>query len=219
MKPTRRTRLARHPERGAYDRDAVYAILDEALICHIGFVADGQPYVLPTTHARIDDHLYVHGSVAGRMLKTLRGGTPMCVTVTLIDALVLARSAFHHSMNYRSAVLLGTATEVTDPEHKRRAFNALIEHVVPGRSAQVRSASDQELKATLVLSLAIAEASAKTRVGPPIDAEADYALPCWAGVLPLAVQAQAPIADARLIPGVPLPQEVAAYDRRPRSAR
>ncbi len=218
MNPTSRTQLARHPERGSHDREAVYAILDEALICHIGFVAEGQPYVLPTTHARIDDHLYVHGSVASRMLKTLRGGTPMCVTVTLIDALVLARSAFHHSMNYRSAVLLGTATVVTDPQHERRAFDALIEHVIPGRSAQVRGASDQELKATLVLSLAITEASAKTRVGPPIDAEADYALPCWAGVLPLTVQAQAPIADARLIPGVSLPREVAAYDRRTRRA-
>jgi nitroimidazol reductase NimA-like FMN-containing flavoprotein (pyridoxamine 5'-phosphate oxidase superfamily) len=217
LNPTGRTRLSRHPERGSHDRDAVYAILDEALICHIGFVAGGQPYVLPTTHARIDDRLYVHGSVASRMLKTLRDGTPMCVTATLIDGLVLARSAFHHSMNYRSAVILGMATQVTEPEHKRRAFNALIEHVMPGRSAQVRGASDQELKATLVLSLAITEASAKTRTGPPVDSENDYALPCWAGVLPLAVQAQAPIADARLIPGVPLPREVAAYERRPRS--
>ena len=216
MDPTRRTQLSRHPERGSHEREAVYAILDEALICHIGFVADGQPYVLPTTHARIDDQLYVHGSVASRMLKTLRTATPICVTVTLIDGLVLARSAFHHSMNYRSAVILGTATQVADPEHKRRAFDALIEHVVPGRSAQVRAASDQELKATLVLSLAITEASAKTRVGPPIDSQADYALPCWAGVLPLAVQAQPPVADARLLPGVPLPKEVAAYQRRPR---
>jgi uncharacterized protein len=213
MQPTPRTRFARHPERGSFDRDVVHAILDEALICHIGFAVDGQPYVLPTTHARIDDRLYVHGSIASRMLKTLRGGVPVCVTATLIDGLVLARSAFHHSMNYRSVVILGTASQVTDPAHKRSAFNALIEHVVPGRSAQVREASDQELKATLVLGLDITEVSAKVRTGGPLDAEDDYALRCWAGVVPLAVQAQAPIADARLIPGVALPEEVAGYRR------
>lgn len=213
MEPTPRTQLARHPERGSYDRQSVYAILDEALICHIGFAVEGQPYVLPTTHARIDDKLYVHGSVANRMLKTLRGGAPVCVTVTLIDGLVLARSAFHTSMNYRSVVILGTATEVTDPEHKRGAFAALVEHVLPGRSAHVRAPTDQEIRATSVLCLPITEASAKARTGGPLDAEADYGLPCWAGVVPLAVQAQAPIPDSRLAPGVSVPGEVAVYQR------
>ncbi len=215
MKPTQRTRLNRRPERGSHELDAVFAILDEALICHIGFSHDNQPYVLPTTHARIADRLYVHGSVASRMLKTLRGGVPVCVTVTLVDGLVLARSAFHHSMNYRSAVILGTAVEVTDPAHKRQAFNALVEHIVPGRTAQVRAANEQELKATAVLCLPIAEASAKARTGPPIDLEDDYALPCWAGVVPLAMQARTPVADPRLAPGVAPPAEVAAYRRAP----
>ncbi len=213
MKPTSRTKLFRRPERGSHDRDSVYAILDEALVCHIGFVADGQPYVLPTTHARIDDRLYVHGSIASRMLRTLKGGVPACVTVTLIDGLVLARSAFHHSMNYRSVVILGTATEVTEAQGKRRAFDALVEHIVPGRSAQVRAPNEQELKATSVLCLQITEASAKVRSGPPIDLEEDYALACWAGVVPLRVQARAPVADARLGPGIALPPELAEYGR------
>jgi nitroimidazol reductase NimA-like FMN-containing flavoprotein (pyridoxamine 5'-phosphate oxidase superfamily) len=213
MESTPRTRLARKPDRGSYDRDTVYAILDEALICHIGFAVEGQPYVLPTTHARIDDRLYVHGSVASRMLKRLKGGTPVCVTVTLIDGLVLARSAFHMSMNYRSVVLLGAASEVTDPEHKRSAFKALVEHILPGRSADIRAPSEQEIKATSVLCLPITEASAKARTGGPVEAEADYALPCWAGVVPLALQARAPVPDSRLPPGTALPREVACYTR------
>ncbi len=215
MNPTNRTRLARHPERGSFDRNAVNAVLDEALICHLGFVVDGQPYVLPTTHARIEDRLYVHGSVASRMLKTLRGGVPVCVTVTLIDGLVLARRAFLHSMNYRSVVVLGTATEVTDPEQRRRGFDALIEHIVPGRSAQVLAPNEKELNATLLLSVAITEASAKARSGPPHDREEDLASPCWAGVVPLAVRAQTPIADPHLAAGVPIPPEVAMYTRGP----
>lgn len=213
MEPTPRTQLVRKPDRGSYDRDTVHAILDEALICHIGFAVEGQPYVLPTTHARIEDRLYVHGSVASRMLKKLKGGTPVCVTVTLVDGLVLARSAFHTSMNYRSVVILGAATEVTDFEHKRSAFNALIEHVLPGRGAHIRAPTDQEMRATSVLCLPITEASAKARTGGPVETEADYALPCWAGVVPLALQAQAPIPDARLAPGTPLPREVAFYTR------
>lgn len=213
MEPTSRTRLVRKPDRGSYDRAAIHAILDEALICHIGFAVEGQPYVLPTTHARIEDRLYVHGSVASRMLKTLKGGTPVCVTVTLIDALVLARSAFHTSMNYRSVVILGAASEVTDLEHKRSAFNALIEHILPGRGAHIRGPTDQEMKATSVLCLPITEASAKIRTGGPVEAEADYALPCWAGVIPVGLQARAPVPDDRLAPGTPLPQEVAFYTR------
>src|SRR6185312_8097123 len=213
MEPTSRTRLIRKPDRGSHDRDTVYAILDEGLICHLGFAVGGQPYVLPTTHARIEDRLYVHGSVASRMLKTLKGGTPVCVTVTLIDGLVLARSAFHTSMNYRSVVILGAASEVTDLEHKRSAFNALIEHILPGRRAHIRAPTDQEMKATSVLCLPVTEASAKVRTGGPVEAQADYALPCWAGVVPLGIQARAPVPDERLAPGTPLPREVAFYTR------
>jgi len=213
LTPTVRTTLHRRPARGSYDVATVHAILDEALICHVGFASEGQPYVLPTTHARIGDQLYIHGAVGGRFLKTVKGGIPVCVTVTLIDALVLARSAFHHSMNYRSVVVLGTAIEVTDPVHKRRAFDALIEHVVRGRSAQIRGANEQELRATTVLCLPIAEASAKIRTGQPIDDEEDYAVPCWAGLVPVSLQAGAAIADPKLAAGIALPSAVEAYRR------
>lgn len=211
--PTQRTKLVRRPDRGTYDRSVVNAILDEALICHVGFAVDGQPFVLPTTHARVDDRLYIHGSVGARMLRTLRRGAPICVTVTLIDGLVLARSAFHHSMNYRSVVILGTAVEVDDEAEKRRAFNALVDHVMAARSTQTRQASSQELKATSVLCLPIDEASAKVRTGPPLDDEADYALPYWAGVLPIQLQAQSPIADPRLAPGIQVPAGLSSYRR------
>jgi len=213
LTPTERTTLHRRPTRGSYDVATVHAILDEALICHVGFEVEGQPYVLPTTHARIGDQLYIHGAAGGRFLRSVKGGIPVCVTVTLIDALVLARSAFHHSMNYRSVVLLGRATQITDPVLKKKAFDALIEHVVPGRSAQVRGANEQELKATSVLALPIVEASAKIRTGQPIDDEEDYAVPCWAGLVPVSVEARAPIADPKLTPGVAVPPEVAAYKR------
>lgn len=213
IEPTPRTTLVRRPDRGTYDRTLVNAILDEALICHVGFVVDGQPYVLPTTHARIDDQLYIHGSAGGRMLKSLRRNIPVCITVTLLDGLVLARSAFHHSMNYRSALILGTAREVRAAAEKRRAFRALIEHVVAGRSTHMRGASEMELKATSVLCLPIEEASAKVRTGAPVDDEADYALPHWAGVIPMALQAQPPIADPRLPEGIPVPAAVGAYRR------
>lgn len=213
---TPRTTVVRSRDRGRYDRETIYSIVDEALICHLGFSIDGQPYVLPTTHARIDDRLYVHGSVANRMLKNMKAGVPVCITMTLIDGLVLARSAFHHSMNYRSAVILGTAREITDEQEKRAAFDSLVNHVVPGRAADVRAADPQELKATSVLCVPITEASAKVRQGPPIDAEEDYALKCWAGVLPLQLQAGSPIDDPRLELGTPVPASVTGY-RRPRS--
>jgi uncharacterized protein len=213
LTPTERTTLHRRPTRGSYDVATVHAILDEALICHVGFAVEGQPYVLPTTHARVGDQLYIHGAVGGRFLKSVKNGIPVCVTVTLIDALVLARSAFHHSMNYRSVVVLGTATEVTDPVHKRRAFDALIEHVVRGRSAQIRGANEQELKATSVLAVPIVEASAKIRTGPPIDDEEDYAVPCWAGLIPVSLKAGAAVADPKLAPGIVVPPEVGAYKR------
>lgn len=211
--PTQRTTLVRRSDRGTYDRSVVNAILDEALICHVGFAMDGQPFVLPTTHARVDDRLYIHGSVGARMLRTLRRGAPICVTVTLIDGLVLARSAFHHSMNYRSVVILGSAREVEDEAEKRGAFDALVNHVMAGRSTQTRQASTQELKATSVLCLPIEEASAKVRTGPPLDDESDYALPYWAGVLPIQLQARAPVADPRLPPGIPLPAGLNGYRR------
>lgn len=210
---TPRTTVTRQRDRGRYDRDTINAIVDEALICHVGFSVNGQPYVIPTTHARVGDHLYIHGSVGSRMLKNMKQGLPVCVTITLLDGLVLARSAFHHSMNYRSAVILGVAQEVTGEDEKRSAFNALVNHVVPGRSVDVRAADAQELKATSVLRLIIEEASAKVRRGPPIDAEEDYALTCWAGVLPLQLMAGHPIDDPRLEFGTPVPSAVATYRR------
>ncbi len=208
-----RTTVARQRDRGRYDRDTINAIIDESLICHVGSTVDDQPYVIPTTHARIDDRLYIHGSVGSRMLKNMRQGVPVCVTMTLLDGLVLARSAFHHSMNYRSAMILGVAQEVTGEDEKRVAFDALVNHVVPGRSADVRAADAQELKATSVLRLGIDEASAKVRRGPPIDADEDYALTCWAGVLPLQLLPGAPIDDPRLMLGTPVPPNVSTYRR------
>lgn len=193
---TGRTTLRRLAKRGVYDRETVHAILDEALICHVGFVVDGAPVVIPTIHWRDGDTLYLHGSVASRMLRSLKDGVDACVTVTLVDGLVLARSAFHHSINYRSAVILGTAREVSDREEKIRALDALVEHVIAGRSREVRGANESELRQTLVLSMPIEEASAKVRTGAPIDDAEDYALDVWAGVLPLVLMPQPPIADA-----------------------
>ncbi len=202
---TPRTTLKRLPKRGSHDSAVVEAILDEALVCHVGFGVEGQPYVIPTIHGRSGDRLYVHGSAASRMLNTLAGGVPVCVTVTLLDGLVMARSAFHHSMNYRSVVVLGHARLVEDAVEKLDALRVIVEHVSPGRWSEVRPPSELELKATTVLCLPIAEASAKVRTGPPIDDEEDYAWPCWAGVIPLKTLAQEPVADARLHPDAPPP--------------
>ncbi len=199
--PTPRTTLKRLPQRGRFDRATVDAILDEGLVCHVGFVVEGQPFVIPTIHARVGDLVYVHGSAASRMLKTLRDGVPMALTVTLVDGLVLARSAFHHSINYRSVVVLGKATPVEDAKEKWDALEAIVEHVARGRWAEVREPTEKEMAATLVLRLPIEEASAKVRTGPPIDDEEDYALPCWAGVLPLSIVPGAPEADPRLPEG------------------
>jgi nitroimidazol reductase NimA-like FMN-containing flavoprotein (pyridoxamine 5'-phosphate oxidase superfamily) len=208
---TERTTLKRLPKRGTYDRDTLYAILDEALICHVGFVVNDAPVVIPTIHWRHEDTLYFHGSAASRMLRSLREGVEACVTVTLLDGLVLARSAFHHSMNYRSAVVFGTAREVTSREEKLRALDALVEHVVRGRSAEVRGPNESELRQTMLLALPIEEASAKIRTGPPIDDEEDYGLPVWAGVLPAALTFGTPIADERNATDVP--SYVTAYSR------
>ena len=195
--PTSRTRVVREPHRGVYDRDTVNQILDEGLICHVGFIVDGQPYVIPTIYGRDGNVLYVHGSVASRMLRNLQQGVPVCVTVTLVDGLVLARSVFNHSMNYRSVVILGTAKLVDDPAEKIAALRAVSEHVLPHRWDDARQPSEKELKATSVLRIPIEEFSAKVRVGPPVDDEEDYSFPTWAGVIPLEMKSGTPIADER----------------------
>ncbi|HET9399486.1 MAG TPA: pyridoxamine 5'-phosphate oxidase family protein [Candidatus Acidoferrales bacterium] len=211
--PTARTQVRRLPKRGAYDRDTVHRILDEALVCHVGFVADGQPFVIPTGFGRKDDTLYIHGSAASRMLGEISKGVPVCVTVTLIDGLVLARSAFHHSVNYRSVIILGKAREVEAENEKMEALRIFTEHMVPGRWDAIRQPTPQELKATSVLSLDLVEVSAKIRTGNPVDDDADYALPIWAGVLPLKLSPAPPVADAKLMSGINAPDHVARYHR------
>ena len=211
--PTARTQVKRLPKRAAYDRDTVFKILDEAFVCHVGFVADGQPFVIPTNFGRSGETIYLHGSAASRMLRTLSEGLPVCVTVTLADGLVLARSAFHHSVNYRSVVVLGTARLVDDPSEKMEALRLFTEHIMKGRWEEIRWPTEQELKATTVLALPLEEVSAKVRTGGPIDDEEDYSLPVWAGVLPLPVVPAVPIADARLKAGTAVPQYMKAYRR------
>jgi nitroimidazol reductase NimA-like FMN-containing flavoprotein (pyridoxamine 5'-phosphate oxidase superfamily) len=195
--PTPRTRVVRESDRGVYDRDTINRILDEGFLCHVGFVADGQPFVIPTSYGRDADVLYIHGSAASRMLRNLDRGIPVCVTVTLLDGLVLARSVFNHSMNYRSVVILGTAMLVDNPEEKLAALLALSEHILPGRWDDSRQPNEKELKATSVLRIPIEEFSAKVRVGPPIDDEPDYTFPTWAGVIPLDTTVGTPIRDER----------------------
>ena len=209
---TERTTVRRLPKRGSYDRETVHAILDEALICHVGFVVDLAPVVIPTIHWREGERLYFHGSVASRMLRTLSGGAPACVTVTLLDGLVLARSAFHHSMNYRSVVVFGTAIEVIGDE-KLRALDGLVEHVCRGRLGDVRPPNEVELRQTLVLSLPLGEASAKIRTGDPADDEDDYSMDVWAGLVPMTLTPGAPIDDARLRAGIPVPDYAKHYRR------
>jgi hypothetical protein len=208
---TERTRVRRLPERAAYDRDTVHAILDEGFICHVGFVVDGQPFVVPTGYARAGETVYLHGSTGSRL--GLRPGMDVCVTVTLVDGLVLARSAFHHSMNYRSVMAIGRTRPVLDPEEKEAALRALVEHIVPGRSAEVRGGDRRELATTAVLAVPLDEVSAKVRSGPPIDDEPDYALPIWAGVLPLRQVADAPVPDPRLGQALAAPSHVVSWRR------
>ena len=195
--PTPRTRVVRESDRGVYDRDTINRILDEGFLCHVGFVADGQPFVIPTSYGRNGDVLYIHGSAASRMLRNLDPGIPVCITVTLLDGLVLARSVFNHSMNYRSVVILGTATLIDNPEEKLRALLALSEHILPKRWNDARQPNARELKATSVLRIPIDEFSAKVRVGRPIDDEPDYIFPTWAGVIPLQMTVGTPIRDER----------------------
>ncbi|MEP6569713.1 MAG: pyridoxamine 5'-phosphate oxidase family protein [Acidobacteriota bacterium] len=213
---TQRTTLKRLPKRGVYDRELVYGILDEGFICHVGFSVEGQPFVIPTGYARAGDQLLIHGSQVSRMLRTLSTGIDVCVTVTLVDGLVLARSAFHHSINYRSVVMFGRATLIEDREAKLAALFAFSEQVIPGRWHDVREPTEEELKATTVLSLPLAEVSAKVRTGPPIDEEEDYALDVWAGVLPLSMAAGAPIKDPRLPEDIEPPAYTLNYSREKR---
>ncbi len=210
---TDRTRVKRLPARGAYDRETIYAILDEGFICHVGFVIEGQPYVIPTGYARIGDDLYIHGSSASRMLKNLSKGVDICVTVTLLDGLVLARSAFHHSMNYRSVVILGKAALVEDEQEKYKALEAFTEHIIPGRWPEIRWPNELEMKATSVLKLPIEEASAKIRTGDPKDDEEDYDMNVWAGVLPLSQVPGPPVPDGRLPTSIEIPAHVSDHGK------
>jgi uncharacterized protein len=213
--PTPRTRVTREPQLGVYDREVAYQILDEGFICHVGFSAEGQTFVIPTSYGRSGDNLYLHGSAASRMLKHMNDGVPVCVTITLLDGLVLARSVFNHSMNYRSVVILGKATAVENAEEKLTALRTLSEHIIPGRWDDARLPNVRELKATLVLKLPIGEFSAKVRTGPPIDDEDDYSFPTWAGVLPLAMNTRTPIPDPRLNAARELPGYVREWTRPP----
>lgn len=212
--PSARTKVRRHPERGSYERTTIDSILDEALICHVGFVHEGQPYVIPTIHARDGDRLYLHGSPGSRMLRDLKQGVDVCVTATLLDGLVLARSVYHHSMNYRSAVILGRAREVTDEREKLHAMQCVVEHVVPGRWSEAREPSEGELRGTTILVIPLVEASAKVRTGPPSDDEDDLSLPVWAGVIPLELVPRSPVADN----DEPLPPYAERYARPTASA-
>lgn len=211
INPTDRTRIRRLPKRGNFERESVYKILDEGFVCHVGFAVDNEPFVLPTAYARVDDQLLIHGSAASRMMKAMALEIDICVTVTLIDGLVLARSAFHHSMNYRSVVVFGKAKIINDGPEKTRALRAFTEHIIPQRWPEIRPPSKKELKGTLVLSLALCEASAKIRTGAPIDDEDDYAMDVWAGVIPLELSAKKPIADPKLKSGIKMPSYISNY--------
>jgi nitroimidazol reductase NimA-like FMN-containing flavoprotein (pyridoxamine 5'-phosphate oxidase superfamily) len=211
--PSSRTEVRRLAERGSYDRDLIVSILDEALICHVGFVHDGAPVVIPTIHARVGDTLYMHGSPASRMLRGMRSGDEVCVSVTLTDGVVVARAAFHNSLNYRSVVIFGKPRLVDDPDEKLAALEAITEHIVPGRWVDARPVAEREIKGTLVAALPISEASAKIRTGGPKDDQDDYDLPIWAGILPLSVTAGEPIADPLLRVDADVPAYVREYRR------
>ncbi len=213
FEPTERTTLKRLPNRGVFDREAVYRILDESFICHVGFIVDGRPFVVPTGYGRKGDNLYIHGSAASRMLRSLARGIEVCVTVTLLDGLVLARSAFHHSMNYRSVMIFGAASLVEDEEERLEALLAISEQVIPGRWDEVRLPNPSELKQTSVLRLPLEEVSAKVRTGPPLDDEEDYALAVWAGEVPLRLTACEPVADPRLPADIPVSHSASHYSK------
>ncbi len=211
---TNRNRIKRIPERGHYDRETIYHILDEALICHVGFVEKGQPFVIPINFARVDDTIILHGAKASRLLKHIEAGYPVCVEATIVDGLVLARSVFHHSINYRSVILFGKGRLIQDEQEKLMALQAVTEHLIPGRWQEARLPNRKELNSTRVVSIEIDEASAKVRLGPPVDEDEDYTLPVWAGILPLQEVPLQPAQDA-LQPGeIPVPEYIAAYSRR-----
>ena len=210
---TERTKLKRLPKRGNFERETIYQILDEAFICHVGFTVGEKPFVIPTSYARIKDNLMIHGSAASRMLRNLKDEIEVCVTVTIIDGLVLARSAFHHSMNYRSVVIFGKAKLIDDEQEKYNALKAFTEHIIPNRWDEIRSPNQQELKGTTVLSIPLHEASAKIRVGNPVDDEEDYEMNVWAGVIPLNLAVGKPIADDRLKDGIEVPKHILDYKR------
>ena len=213
LTPTERTRVIREPHRGAYDRETIYKILDEGIVCHVGFSTADQPFVIPTLYARVGDAIYFHGSAASRMLRGAATGIPVCITVTLTDGFVLARSVFNHSMNYRSVVALGKATLVEAPDGKLEALRAFTEKILPGRWEDARQPNEKELKATSILKLELTEVSAKIRSGPVQDDEEDYALPVWAGIVPLSLQPEPPIRDERCDPAIPTPAYAANYKR------
>jgi uncharacterized protein len=208
-----RTRLVREANRAVYDREAIYKILDEGFVCHVGFAAEGQPFVIPTMFARVGDFIYFHGSAASRMLRGLSAGLPVCITVTLADGLVLARSVFNHSMNYRSVVALGQATVIDNPAEKLRALQAMTEKLIPGRWNDARQPNEKELKATSILKLPLTEVSAKVRTGDVEDDADDYALSVWAGVIPLRLVPGEPLRDGRCDPAIPTPAYAANYKR------
>jgi uncharacterized protein len=214
MNLTKRTELGRFPARGSHDWETIKQILDTGFLAHVGFCLNGQPFVIPTLYGRDGERLYLHGSAASRMLGELETGILACVSVTLVDGLVLARSAFDHSMNYRSVVAFGTARKVAEPEHKLKALRVISEHLIAGRWEDVREPSQKELKATTVLEFSIEEASSKVRSGPPLDDESDYGLPVWAGVLPLEIKSRPPVPDDRLIEGITVPDYVRRFDTR-----
>lgn len=214
LQTTKRTKLKRIPKRGNFERETIYKILDEAIVCHVGFTVDNQPFVIPTSFARIGDRLMIHGSAASRMMRSLSEEIDVCVTVTLIDGLVLARSAFHHSINYRSVVVFGKAKIISDEQEKFEALRAFTEHIVPDRWSEIRPPNTNELKGTTVLSLPLTEASAKIRTGNPVDDEEDYELEVWAGVLPVQLTTAPPIRDERLKDGIAVPTHILNYQRK-----
>lgn len=210
---TDKNRIKRLPKRGQYDRESIYCILDKALICHVGFVESGQPYVIPINFARMEDTIVLHGAKAGRLLKHIAAGHPVCVEATIVDGLVLARSVFHHSVNYRSVVLFGRGRTIVEEQEKLAALKAITDHLIPGRWQETRPPNRKELNATSVVSIEIDEASAKVRMGPPVDDQQDYALPVWAGVLPLREAVLTPVRDELLPENIPLPEYIVGYSR------
>jgi nitroimidazol reductase NimA-like FMN-containing flavoprotein (pyridoxamine 5'-phosphate oxidase superfamily) len=213
---TEKTKIKRKPERGTYDREFIYSVLDEAFVCHIGFVVDGQPFVVPTNYVRVGDKLFLHGSTASRMMRTLASGGPFCLSVTLQDGIVFAPTASGHAVNYRSVVVMGKAEPVEDPKAKVAAMRDFVNHVIRGRFDHVKPPTEQEMKGTMILSVRLVEVSAKTRTGPAIDDDADYDVPVWTGVVPMKWMAQAPVRDPRGNPNIPVPAEALNYSRTPR---